>query len=279
MLFAGTDLVARIERAECGLLEDCAAAISARRPDARVLTLPLAGGIAAYTGPDSPLNKVAGLGFRGPVETAELERVEHELESRNAPVQVELANLADPSVGPLLSRRGYELCGFENVLGRAVDRAATLRANPDVRVSIGGDEELGDWLDTVVTGFAAPDVQGVPSHEEFPRDVLEGVIRDMAGAPGFLRYVARLDGRIAGGASMRVHEEVAQLCGAATLPDLRRRGVQTALLAARLERAQRAGCRVAVITTQPGSKSQQNVQRLGFELLYTRAVLVRPAQR
>jgi len=32
---------------------------------------------------------------------------------------------------------------------------------------------------------------------------------------------------------------------------------------------------VAVIVTQPGSKSQQNAQRQGFDLLYTRAVLVK----
>ena len=63
--------------------------------------------------------------------------------------------------------------------------------------------------------------------------------------------------------------------GAATRPSHRRRGVQSSLLAARLARAAEAGCDVAVVTTQPGSKSQQNVQRQGFELLYTRAVLVR----
>jgi hypothetical protein len=32
---------------------------------------------------------------------------------------------------------------------------------------------------------------------------------------------------------------------------------------------------IAQATTQPGSKSQQNVQRRGFDLLYTRAVLVK----
>ena len=39
--------------------------------------------------------------------------------------------------------------------------------------------------------------------------------------------------------------------------------------------ARAAGCDVAVITTQPGSKSQQNAQRRGFNLLYTRATLVK----
>ena len=68
-----------------------------------------------------------------------------------------------------------------------------------------------------------------------------------------------------------------QLTGAATVPAHRRRGVQTALLSARLADAAAAGCDVAVITTQPGSKSQQNAQRQGFDLLYTRAVLVKPS--
>ena len=51
--------------------------------------------------------------------------------------------------------------------------------------------------------------------------------------------------------------------------------MQTALLAARLADAAAAGCNVAVVTTQPGSRSQHNVQRRGFDLLYVRAVLVK----
>jgi hypothetical protein len=34
-----------------------------------------------------------------------------------------------------------------------------------------------------------------------------------------------------------------------------------------------------VITTLPGSKSQQNAQRRGFDLLYTRAILVKLSTR
>jgi ribosomal protein S18 acetylase RimI-like enzyme len=80
---------------------------------------------------------------------------------------------------------------------------------------------------------------------------------------------------VAGGASLRIQDGVAQLNGAATLPDHRRRGVQSALLRHRLADGARRGCDVAVVTTQPGSKSQQNVQRSGFSLLYTRAILVK----
>ena len=91
-------------------------------------------------------------------------------------------------------------------------------------------------------------------------------------------YLARRDGAIAGGGSIRISDGLAQLSGAATLPAHRRRGVQSALLRARLLDAARHGCDLAVVTTEPASKSQQNVQRAGFSLLYSRAVLMRAAQ-
>jgi len=276
MLFASTSLAARIERAECRLLEDGASACERRRPGAGVFTMPLAGGVATFTGEGSPLNKVAGLGFASPLDEGELEAVERAFAERQSPVQVEVSCLGDPSVGSLLTRRGYTLQGFENVLGRAlpIEPAA---APAGVVVSPSPEGELREWLDVVVTGFASPDAQGVPSHESFPREALEGLMGDLAAAQGFVRYLARRDGAVAGGASLRLFEGVAQLCGAATLPEHRRQGVQSALLAARLEIAGQAGCDVAVVTTQPGSRSQENVQRQGFELLYTRAVLVRSA--
>jgi ribosomal protein S18 acetylase RimI-like enzyme len=78
---------------------------------------------------------------------------------------------------------------------------------------------------------------------------------------------------------MRIDRGIAQLCGAATLPEQRRRGVQSALLDRRLADAGTAGCDLAVVTTQPGSKSHENVQKFGFELLYTRAVLLSPERK
>jgi ribosomal protein S18 acetylase RimI-like enzyme len=102
------------------------------------------------------------------------------------------------------------------------------------------------------------------------------ILRDTLAAPSFERFVARRNGIVAGGASLRLHEGVAQLAGAATRPEHRRLGVQTALLRHRLHAAARRGCDVAVVTTAPGSKSAENVQRFGFSILYVRAVLVKP---
>jgi GNAT superfamily N-acetyltransferase len=162
---------------------------------------------------------------------------------------------------------------FENVLGRALGGVVERVAPPGIEVHPSNDDEFDVWVDVVVEASLHPDTQGVPWHEEFPREVLENAERDTVDL--VQRYLATLDGVPAGGGSMRIHDGIAQLTGAGTAPGFRRRGIQSALLATRLADATAAGCDIATITVQPGSRSQQNAQRYGFDLLYTRAVLER----
>ena len=273
-LFCGTALAERIERAEAQLIATGSEAAHRRRADAAGFVIPLAGGVASFAEAGSPFNKVTGLGFGGVPSVATLGEIEQAFTARGAPVQVELSHLADPAIGALLTDRGYQLAWFENVLGLALDGEPERVLPAGVEVRPSGDDEFDAWLDVVADGFTHPDTQGVPSNEEYPREVITKVMRDLA-AIGVLRYVALRHGVIAGGASFRMADGVAQLAGAATAPAHRRRGIQTALLSARIADAAAAGCDIAVITTQPGSKSQQNAQRRGFDLLYTRAVLVK----
>jgi GNAT superfamily N-acetyltransferase len=141
-------------------------------------------------------------------------------------------------------------------------------------VRLSADDEFDAWLDVLADAVATPDEQGVPWHQEFPRADHLRAERDLVTA-GVTRYAALREGVLAGGAGLRLSDGVAQFAGAGTAPAHRRRGVQSALLAARLADATDAGCDVAVITTQPGSRSQANAQRQGFALLYARAVLVK----
>jgi GNAT superfamily N-acetyltransferase len=276
-LFCDTALAARIERVEADLIARSSEAARHRGTGTPGFVIPVDGAVASFAEPGSPFNKVAGLGFGGVPGAAELDEIEEAFAARGAPVQVELAHLADPAVGALLTGRGYRLISFENVLGLALTGQPERVTPPGVEVSLSGEEEFESWVDVVADGFAHPDLQGVPSHEEFSREMIARSERDLAAA-GAVRYLALRDGAIAGGASFRLADGVAQLTGAATAPAHRRRGVQTALLSARLADAAAAGCDIAVVTTQPGSKSQQNVQRRGFDLLYTRAVLVKQPQ-
>ncbi|MEU6084071.1 GNAT family N-acetyltransferase [Streptomyces sp. NPDC047108] len=274
-LFCDTDLAERIERAETQLVTKGSEAAHRRKGEGAGFLTPLSGGVASFAEDHSPLNKVAGLGFGGVPDAAALDEIERAYADRGAPVLVELAHLADPAIGELLTGRGYRLTSYENVLGLPLT-GEQRRVEPEgIEVRLSDDAEFERWLEVVVDGFAHPDTQGVPAHEEFPYDVVAAAVRDLVGAAGMRRYSAVREGAVVGGASFRTAEGVAQLTGAATAPAHRRRGVQTALLTARLADAAAAGCDIAVITTQPGSKSQENAQRQGFHFLYTRAVLVK----
>jgi len=273
-LFCDTALARRIERAETGLIADTSRATQARTGTEGFL-IPIAGGMASFAEPDSPFNKVVGLGFDGVPSAAELDVIEKAFADRGAPTQVELAHLAESAIGELLSDRGYRLESFENVLGLALDSDDPEPITPPgIEVRRSTADELDAWIAVVADASTHPDTQGLPWHDEFPREAVENAERDFAAAGG-IRYAAFRDGVLAGGADFRITDGIAQLAGAATAPAHRRHGVQSALVAARLADARAAGCDVAVIVTQPGSTSQQNAQRRGFDLLYTRATLVK----
>lgn len=273
-MFCGTALAERIESAEAALIAAATEAARRRGTDPSPFVTPVCGGMACFAEDGSPFNKVVGVGFGGVPDRAALDEIEQAFAARGSATQVELTHLADPEIGVALTARRYALVSFENVLGRALDGKQERVSPPGVEVRPSGVDEFEAWLDVVVEGFAHPDTQGMPSDEEFPRDTLDRATRDMAAA-GVTRYVALHDGAIAGAASVRMADGVAQLTGAATAPARRRHGVQTALLSARLADAAAAGCDIAVVTTAPGSKSQENAQRRGFHLLYTRAILVK----
>lgn len=273
-LFCGSDLAARIERAEAKLIAEATEAARRRRADGSGFVIPVAGGVATFAEEGSPYNKIAGLGFGGLPDTATLDDIEEAFAGRGAAAQAEVASLADPMLVDMLTERGYRLAAFENVLGRQLTTGFQPVEVPGIEVRRSGPDEVDAWVELVTDAAVHPDTQGIPM-EEFPPDIVERAERDSAAIDGIRRYMALRDEQLAGGASLRITEGIAQLTGAGTVPAHRRNGVQTALLAARLADAAAEGCDVAVVTTQPGSKSQQNVQRRGFDLLYTRAVLLK----
>jgi hypothetical protein len=284
MLFATTTLASRIERAEA----DTVAAF-AQRAGARgvpVLLEPIGGTTAVYGGPGQPFNKIAGLGFGGSLDDAAMAALEARYDAREGEIRVEQSSLADPAVAALLTRRGYALAGYENVLGLELSAEVVSAFARDVAsarergsaVAAVPEEESASWIRTVAEGFLQPDAfDGPPPTEAFARESLEGIFKDFSAAQGTRLYLSWRDGVIAGGGALRLVDGLAQLGGASTLPAHRRRGVQSTLLRARLVDAAAAGCDLAVVTTEPASKSQQNVQRAGFQLLYVRAILVRPS--
>lgn len=88
-------------------------------------------------------------------------------------------------------------------------------------------------------------------------------------------FLALADGEPVAAAAMTLHDGVAVLGGAATLPAHRGRGAQSRLLRHRLAVAARAGTTLAVATAVPGSASAANLVRAGFTV-HRRRAWVRP---
>ena len=273
MLFADVSLARRIETAEASLSQEVG--LVALRTGLAVdgFVEHIGGGVAVFAGAGSPVNKVIGVGFSAPPDTDQIATIERLFAALAAQVQAEVSTLADPRWHAVLGQRGYHIAGFEHVLGLNLANLPDDVSPGSVTVSACVPDDARVWLDVVATGFQHPDdVPAQAAGQDYPRDVIERTFESLSSADGFRRYLAFVDGNVAGGGSLRLCEGVAQLCGAATLPEYRRRGVQSALLDARLRDARRLGCDLAVVTTAPGSKSQQNAQRHGFALLYSRAL-------
>jgi len=275
-MFADAALAARIDRAEARLCAGIANVVGERHPQRRSIVAAISGGLAVYVSRASPVNKVIGLALDTALDVEALERIECEWQSRGEPVRVELSVLADPGAGRVLTERGYQLHGFENVLGLALDATPAGPAEmTSIPVEVIGDDQLRAWADIAIEAFLNLDGTGSVPDEGFSREQLAGTLNEVTSAPGFVRYLARVDGEAVGEAAMRIDGDLAQMAGAGTLPRARGRGVQKALIQRRLADARAAGCTLAVVTTAPGTRSQDNVMRRGFELLYARAILVR----
>ena len=92
-----------------------------------------------------------------------------------------------------------------------------------------------------------------------------------ANSPAFLAYMNEDGGAVpAAAGALCIHNDVALFSGTATLPEFRRRGLQSTLLAERLRHAHAAGCNVAMIAAEAGGESQRNAERNGFRVAYTR---------
>jgi GNAT superfamily N-acetyltransferase len=81
-------------------------------------------------------------------------------------------------------------------------------------------------------------------------------------------YVAYVDGRPAGAGALYVAEGIGHLANVATLPGLRRRGAQSALIRRRIRDAGAAGCTLVSSGASVGSQSLRNLERAGLTVVY-----------
>lgn len=263
MVFPDFALARRLERHEAW--SSCAHARTQQAlfPETGATCQAVAGVHAVFCGVKSPLSFVYNWGFQGPVAAADLDAVEAFYGSRQLPARIRVSPLTDPAALAALAARRYTVYDFMNVYVRplAAGTSAPITA-PGVRIAVATAEEASRWfaLDGADGDWAEPDGLAFMT------------IRTTLKA-GAQLYLAWVDGQPAAAGALEMHDGVAALMAGGTLPAYRQRGLHTALLHARLAAGLAAGCDLALVHTTPGTASQNNVLRAGFQLVYTTVTL------
>jgi GNAT superfamily N-acetyltransferase len=210
---------------------------------------------------ESPITQSFGLGIFEDLNPTALGVIERFFWDRGAPVFHEVSPFAGVAALDLLCSRRYRPVELSNVLYRPVE-PPTSEHHSAISVRVIGPEETQLWTNISARGW---------SHEH-PEllDFLLQVGTISSARDESLCFLGELNGEPGAAGVLCLHEGVALFGGSATVPELRHRGLQTALLHERMRYAVERGCDLAMMVAQPGSDSQRNAERKGFRIAYTR---------
>jgi ribosomal protein S18 acetylase RimI-like enzyme len=238
------------------------------RPEMNAAEEKICGGHMIFAGLGSPIGRATGVGLDRAFTAADLDRVEQFYRAHQAPAQVDLCPMHRPEVFELFKDRGYAIAELNNVLFRRLDVEEEFPTPPsgcEIRRSLMDEAEAAG---AIVESAFFP--EGAP-------EAFRGLIAPFYQMDRALAFVASIAGKlVACGTGLVIPEHrVFALCGAGTLAEFRGRGLQTALLRARMAAAVEAGCEYAVVVTQGGTISQRNAERLGFRVAYSKVTVIK----
>src|SRR5262249_37129839 len=231
------------------------------------------GGHMIFAGLGSPIGRAVGAGLDSPITAQDIDCLEGFYQSHNAPAQIDLCPLHDTGVMELFRQRGYSAAELNNVLWRRLRREEQFSPlPPDIEIRRGKPEEAEIFADIVALSFH--ENGNVPAG-------FRGMLAPLYQIPGAIVFVGSIHGKPvgAGGGMIIPEHKLVALFGAGTLQECRGRGIQRALLNARLKLAADVGCELAVVVTQGGSASQRNCERLGFRVAYSKVTLTKSLQQ
>ena len=168
-------------------------------------------------------------------------------------------------LGRALAARGYAQTDVDTVLYAAPPPAAAADTPFEI-VAVDSPAVMDEFLDTLLTGWGVP-----PDHRAGAKANMSGWLD----VPAFRLYLIRIDGRPAAAGKLFLHDAVGYFPDAATDPDFRGRGLQTALLRHRTAIAAQSGARLIYSQAAFGSVSHRNMERVGLRVLCTRSIWTR----
>ncbi len=263
-IFSDKNLSQKLERAEAKTNADFVKTRARLEPESRAEWIEVGGAYAMFDGAESPLTQTFGLGMFDEIGAAEINEIEAFFKKHDAPVFHEVSPLADAAIIQLLNERGYQPIEMTSVLYQAIDEKMAFdpAANSQIETRIIKKTDVDLWARTSVNGWRTK----MPELGEFMFSLGQISARCKSAFP----FLAELDGEAISTGMLFIHDDIALLGGASTVPEGRRKGAQNALLAARLKFAAERGCKIAAMGALPGSQSQRNAEKNNFRIAYTR---------
>lgn len=264
MLYSDITLSQRLERTEAQANSDFVETRARIQPESGAEWKNVDGSYAMFDGVGSPLTQTFGLGVFEDATAEQLEQLESFFLERGAEVFHEVSPMADLSILALLSDRGYVPIELTSVMFQELNPGGDQRSqrNPDLIARPIQDDEADTWAAVAAEGWSLDS----PELYDFLLSIGAVSTRTKGGRP----FIVESEGKPIAAGGFGIYDDVCILSGAATIPSARKIGAQNALLSARLNFAERQGCKLAMMCALPGSQSQKNAQKNGFNIGYTR---------
>lgn len=222
------------------------------------------GGIpVTFCGDGSPLTQVNVTAPDQDLTEAIFAQIDDFYEGRASNFELNIGPFASPQIWEICAQRGWFVVNHENLLFLTKENLVP-GASVVSEIENLGSAASDDYIRTITEGFFGPDAVD-------DSDISE-ILKRIEGSQHFL---AKFEGERAGAGSLLVWQGTGFLGGMATRSAFRGRGVQQSLIQARVNVAFEQGCDLVLVTTQPGSGSQRNMERAGFRVAYTRSQLGR----
>lgn len=208
------------------------------------------------------MNRVIGLGLPEPASEAHLDRIVSLYREAGVPrFFVQVSPNARPDALPnWLAARRFRHHNNWVKFYRRVGPSPAFETN--LRIERIGGERAEQFADIIVRGFEWP-------------DILRPLIAVPVGQPGWQHYLAYDGEQAVACAAAYFRKPFAEMAFAATLPEYRGRGAQSAFLARRMQDAADLGCEWLITETAEDRPdrpvaSYRNMRRFGFEIAYLR---------
>jgi len=184
--------------------------------------------------------------------------------SRETRPAIYVSPLSEPGMDTCLVNHGFHVFDWLDVALRSLESVSETRSN--LR-EVKSHEGLSRWIEIYELAFEIPSSW----HDEIARRTI-----DMLGRDDVAMFLMLVAGRPVGALMTHFTGDLCGIYCVSVLPELRGRGIGTEMLKETLATYSSYGYRWACLQTLRGDKLTHFYENLGFQILYSKSIYIRP---